>query len=366
MGLAPAVRPRRRSPEGVRVEALLVGAPAHIRANNRPIDRHFAPLPPRRATYSGGVPYSRLPLPDRSHRLRDDLRLWLAWLLLLLVAVGLIAAAGPALAAAAGAPPQAPPAAPRPAPATASGATSAAPSSGAPSAPPIAAPLGALFPAAPTTTAPADDVAAGLGATLTQQVRQFALESGALPGLRLEIEVGTLDPRLRLARCERIEPYLPRGARLWGRTRIGLRCAQGVTPWNVYLPLVVKVFGPGVTSAAALPAGAVLTAADVRTTEVDLADRGTPIVKPEDAIGRTLARPLAPGQSVRAADLRRRQWFAAGETVQISAIGPGFRVNAEGQSLGPGIEGQPARVRTESGRIVVGQPVAERRIEIDM
>jgi flagella basal body P-ring formation protein FlgA len=75
---------------------------------------------------------------------------------------------------------------------------------------------------------------------------------------------------------------------------------------------------------------------------------------------------LTPGQSVRATDLRRRQWFAAGETVQISAIGPGFRVSSEGQALGPGLEGQAARVRTESGRIVVGQPVAERRIEIDL
>lgn len=231
----------------------------------------------------------------------------------------------------------------------------------------VAGPAFSAEPAAPPKAAlPAEESAASLGAAIAQQARQFALDSGALPGMRLEIEVGTLDPRLRLAHCERIEPYLPNGTRLWGHTRIGLRCTQGVTPWNVYLPLIVKVFGPGVTSAAALPAGAVLTAADLQTAEVDLADRGTAIVRLDDAIGRTLARPLTPGQSLRGADLRRRQWFAAGETVQISAVGTGFRVSAEGQALGPGIEGQVARVRTESGRIVVGQPVAERRIEIDL
>ncbi len=264
--------------------------------------------------------YTRIAPPDRSHRLRDDLRLLLAWLMLALVALGLIAMAGPAFSA---------------------------------------------EPAAQAVS-PAEESAASLGAAIAQQARQFALDSGALPGMRLEIEVGALDPRLRLAHCERIEPYLPNGTRLWGRTRIGLRCTQGVTPWNVYLPLIVKVFGPGVTSAAALPAGTVLTAADLQTAEVDLADRGTAIVKLDDAVGRTLARPLTPGQSLRSADLRRRQWFAAGETVQISAVGTGFRVSAEGQALGPGIEGQAARVRTESGRIVVGQPVAERRIEIDL
>lgn len=243
--------------------------------------------------------------------MHDRLRLGFAWLVLALGAISLLAAAGPALA---------------------------------------------------NGPAPAQE----LGTALAERAREFVMASGALPGMRLEIEVGQLDTRLKLAPCERIEPYVPNGVRLWGRTRIGLRCTQGVTPWNVYLPLTVKVFGTGVTSAGALQAGAVLTATDLQTAEVDLAARGAAIVNPEDAVGRTLARPLTPGQSVRAADLRKRQWFAAGETVHITAVGPGFSVSGEGQAMGPGFEGQPARVRTESGRIVVGQPVAERRIEISL
>ena len=49
--------------------------------------------------------------------------------------------------------------------------------------------------------------------------------------------------------------------------------------------------------------------------------------------------------------------------MRISARGAGFAVQAEGQALTPGYEGQPARVRTESGRIVVGRPVGERQLE---
>lgn len=252
---------------------------------------------------------SRFALIDHSQRSRCRLRLGLAWLILCTAVFALIAAAGAARGA---------------------------------------------------ETDPAREAGAGIA----EQARRFVAESGALPGMRLEVEVGALDPRLKLAPCERIEPYVPNGSRLWGRTRIGLRCVQGTTPWNVYLPLTVKVFGQGVTSVAALPAGAVLTAADLRTAEVDLAARGTPIVNPEDALGRTLARSIAAGQSLSAADLRKRQWFAAGDTVQIIASGPGFRVSGEGQALGPGYEGQSARVRTDSGRVVVGQPVADRRIEV--
>jgi hypothetical protein len=39
-------------------------------------------------------------------------------------------------------------------------------------------------------------------------------QSGANP-LRMEVAVGELDSRLRLAPCARIEPYIPVGARLW-------------------------------------------------------------------------------------------------------------------------------------------------------
>ena len=67
----------------------------------------------------------------------------------------------------------------------------------------------------------AADPAADLG-PLTQRWLDDALArnpSSALP-LRMEVSVGSLDSRLRLAPCARVEPYLPVGARLWGRTRL--------------------------------------------------------------------------------------------------------------------------------------------------
>jgi flagella basal body P-ring formation protein FlgA len=63
------------------------------------------------------------------------------------------------------------------------------------------------------------------------------------PALRREVVVGELDPRLHLAPCDQVEPFLPVGTRLWGKTRLGLRCNQGVVKWSVFLPITVKVFG---------------------------------------------------------------------------------------------------------------------------
>lgn len=192
--------------------------------------------------------------------------------------------------------------------------------------------------------------------------------AGFAPGAaRVEIEAGQLDPRLHLAPCERIEAYLPANARPWGRTRVGLRCLQGPTPWNVYLPVTVKVFAPALVAASALPAGTVLQAAHLREAEADWAVETAPaIIDATRLLGRALARPMSAGQALRQSDLKQRQWFGAGDTVQVVAHGSGFSVSGEGQALSPGLEGQSVRVRTEGGRIISGQAVGMNRVEVQL
>lgn len=207
-----------------------------------------------------------------------------------------------------------------------------------------------------------------LAATLQHQLERIALDSsqGAVPGVqRVEIEVGQLDPRLRLAPCQRVEPYLPQGTRLWGKARIGLRCTQGPSLWNVYLPITVKVFGPAWVAAQTLAAGAVLSPGDLVQADVDWAAEASPtITDPEQAVGRTLLRRVTAGQGLRQIDLRPRQWFAAGDQVKVVAVGRGFAISSSGQALSHGIEGQSVRVRTENGRVVSGSPAGDRRVEI--
>ncbi|MEO8297951.1 MAG: flagellar basal body P-ring formation chaperone FlgA [Burkholderiales bacterium] len=200
------------------------------------------------------------------------------------------------------------------------------------------------------------------------QVRSLTQAHTVVPdGARIEIEVGSLDPRLRLAPCQRIEPYLPAGQRLWGKTRIGLRCSSGPVAWNVYLPLTVHVWGRAVVAATPLAAGMELNAQDLRVAEVDLAAAASPAFDdPARLVGRRLAVAVAPLTPLRADSLRAKQWFAAGDPVSIVARGEGFAVAGEGQALSPGIEGQPVRIRVEGGRIVVGQPVGERKVEMQL
>lgn len=210
-----------------------------------------------------------------------------------------------------------------------------------------------------------------IDAEFTERLQQLALSqapqasAGAQPP-RVVVELGQLDPRLRLAPCQRVEPRLPPG-RLWGRTRIGLRCVEGQVHWQVWLPLTVRVFAPALVAAAGLPAGTVLSSADLQTAEVDwAADAQAPLAQAATLVGRTLARTLQAGQPVYGRDLRQQQWFAAGETVQVLARGAGFTVAAEAVALGPGLEGQSVRLRIESGRVISARPVARQRAEMEL
>jgi flagella basal body P-ring formation protein FlgA len=213
---------------------------------------------------------------------------------------------------------------------------------------------------------PASAAEPAVPSPLEQQALSFVQShlGNDLPG-RVEVIAGPLDARLRLAPCQQVQAYLTPNTRLWGKTRVGLRCTQGVTPWNIYLPVTVKVWGKALVMTQAMPAGQVLVAADVRETEVDLAEEASPALTDASAlVGRVLARSVSAGQGVRQATLKARQWFAAGDTVRIRAVGDGYAVAGSGEAVTAGIEGQPARVRTESGRLVTGVAVAEHQLEL--
>lgn len=231
----------------------------------------------------------------------------------------------------------------------------------------LACAVGAL--ATPAAPAAAQQAAEGVDAAVAGQARALltqAVRGTRLGNARIEVQIGALDPRLQLAPCRRVEPYLPMGMKPIGRTRVGLRCVEGSVAWNVSLPVTVSVFAPGVVLRQALPTGALLSDDHLTLAEIDwgAVDAQRAFADSQALIGRELLRPLAAGAPVQASDLKQRQWFAAGETVQVTARGAGFAITTEGQAMNPGLEGQPVRVRTVSGRVISGRASGDRAVEV--
>lgn len=210
-----------------------------------------------------------------------------------------------------------------------------------------------------------------LGALVKDLARsQSSTVASPVPGQkpwRVEVVLGQLDPRLKLAPCEKVQPYMPAGVQMWGKTRVGLRCERGPVRWNVFWPVTVKVWGEALVAAVPLRAGTEVQAGELQVGEVDLAAETSPAVtRLADAVGRTVLRAVEPGQSVRQSDFRTRRWFMAGDPVRLNVRGAGFLVTSEGVALTHGDEGRCARVKMDNGRVVCAQPVAERLAELTM
>jgi flagella basal body P-ring formation protein FlgA len=207
---------------------------------------------------------------------------------------------------------------------------------------------------------------------LTQAARQAAQQAGWPEQARVVVLPGLPDPRLKLAPCAQVQAFLPPGNRPWGATRLGLQCTAlaaeapaGSRPWRISLPAQVKVWAPAAVASTALAAGTVLDATHLAMDWTEWSAQATaPAAQADSWLGRSLARPLAAGQALRPGDLRPRQWFANGDTVRVSAVGPGFQVQREGVALGDGLEGQVARVRLDNGQIVQGLPLGDRLLEM--
>jgi flagella basal body P-ring formation protein FlgA len=215
-----------------------------------------------------------------------------------------------------------------------------------------------------TTAAPASPVPPAALARAVALAAELA-QAQAPANARIVALPGTPDLRLKLAPCPDIQAQPLAGAPAWGRTRVLLRCAAGPVAWRITLPMNVQVWAPAWVATRALPSGATLDNDALAPGVVDWAAAATPALAPGSPLaGRTLARPLAAGEPLREADLRARQWFVAGDTVQVTARGSGFDVKAEALALTAGVEGRPVRLKSSNGRVFMAKPVGERRAEV--
>lgn len=205
---------------------------------------------------------------------------------------------------------------------------------------------------------------------VTQQWLDSAV-SGVRPSeagpLRMEVTLGELDSRLQLAPCARVQPYIPVGTRLWGKTRLGVRCLEGSAKWNIFLPVTIKAYGMAWVIKSNIAAGSVLTEADAIEAEVDWAEEASAIVGSQSQwLGQVATRALATGQALRQAMVKPAQVFQAGSQVRVIAQGLGFEIASDGQALSAGVVGQSTRVRMDNGRVMSGVVMDRRTVRLEI
>lgn len=227
--------------------------------------------------------------------------------------------------------------------------------------------LTALVAASPVQAQEADKNALALSAQSWLQTQAKAAAGRGNTPLRVKVNVGTADARLKLAPCDQVEHYFPAGAQAWGNTRVGVRCVDGVARWNITVPAQVQAWGTAWVVQNPVLAGNPIQESDLTAEEVDWAAQADAVVTERAQwAGQLAARPLNVGQTLRRSMLKPAQVLAMGSTVRVVAQGPGFAVSTEAQALSAGAVGQAVRVRLEGGRIASGTVVDSRTVRMDL
>ncbi|NKN33182.1 flagellar basal body P-ring formation chaperone FlgA [Marichromatium bheemlicum] len=170
----------------------------------------------------------------------------------------------------------------------------------------------------------------------------------------VEVEVGQLDARLRLARCARTpSASLAPGARTVGATTVNLRCTEPV-PWSIFVPARVERYAQVLVVARPITRQQRLQAKDLRRERQALSSLSGGYFKELDAvIGMEARRALTPGQVLTSAHVAPRKLVERGQLVTIYSGSGGLMVRMSGEALEDGTAGQRIRVRNRSSRRIV-------------
>ncbi|MEM9531333.1 MAG: flagellar basal body P-ring formation chaperone FlgA [Pseudomonadota bacterium] len=188
--------------------------------------------------------------------------------------------------------------------------------------------------------------------SIEESARQF-LEAGPLrqEADDVTVEIQAPDPRLRLAACDLpLEAFSAPGARAYGRTSVGVRCA-GSAPWTVYLRARVRLWQEVLVSRDTLSRGELLTADDVIRRRVDVSQTtGGFLHHPDQVTELELRRTVAPGVVLTRNMLKSPAVIQRGDEVVLLASVGNLSVRTAGTALSTGAIGDQVTVENRNSQ----------------
>jgi len=191
-------------------------------------------------------------------------------------------------------------------------------------------------------------------AVIKQTVEQFLqLQAAGLPG-EVSVKVGNIDPRMSLPACPAPQAFLMPGARAWGKTTVGVKCASPAT-WTVYIQAAVSVQADYIASAVPLAQGQAIEASQLVAVKGDLTMLPAGIATDMgQVIGRSTNVSLPSGTPLRLDTLRSKPVVQPGQVVKLVSTGNGFSVSAEARAMSLAGDGQVVQVKTAAGQQITG------------
>jgi flagella basal body P-ring formation protein FlgA len=170
------------------------------------------------------------------------------------------------------------------------------------------------------------------------------------------VTAGTLDSRLRLARCTAgMHAQMPPGAALQSRTMVGVAC-DGPVHWMVYVPVTVESRISVLVLKHPVARDSRLTIEDVTVESRKVTGLSTAyLTSQNDLLARTVQRPLAMGTTLTMDMFKPDLVIKHGQEVTLVAAAGGIEVRATGRALADAAGGTRLKVQNLSSlRVVEG------------
>lgn len=192
--------------------------------------------------------------------------------------------------------------------------------------------------------------------TLRQKAADYVVDQAnlAYPDAQAKVEIGLIDPRLRLPKCPEAGFAIASGSALWSSGNLAVSCS-GNPSWSLYVTYQTRLKGPALVARRPMPIGTAPGPADLVSAVVDYdADPDRYLRNPAALRGAVLTRPVAKDGPITVDSLRIRPVIRPGQRVQIRVDGRGFEVSQEGIAQSQAGIGDSLRLKTASGRYVQG------------
>lgn len=182
---------------------------------------------------------------------------------------------------------------------------------------------------------------------------QLAGAPFARDAARVEVVAGALDSRLALAACGQGIRVAADLSRQTARVNARVSCA-GPSPWNLYVPVEIRVYRPVLVTTRALARGEAIGAGDVTLAERNsLAAGAPPLSEPAAVVGQSARRSIAANTVLSAGLIELPVLVRRGDRLGVSARAGGITIQISAEALGTARLGERVRVRNlQSGRVI--------------
>ena len=174
------------------------------------------------------------------------------------------------------------------------------------------------------------------------------------------VSIGNIDNRLTLPACGTgLDTFLPSGAKVQGKTTVGVRC-QGPKPWTLYVPANVTTVTQVLVTNGPLRRGHIVTAGDISLQSKNTSQLNTAYLSnPDQVVGKALKKNLGNKALFTSAVLTEPHIIQKGQHVDLQAGQGGLQVRASAIALAGGAVGDRIRVQNlSSSKIVEGTILA--------